>query len=128
MKFKDLIVLSISFLVLIIFSVVIGNESHDFKVISQVADKNSLADSIKKVNNVIVKENALKKKTTLPLNKATKKELETLTGIGPTIALRIVEYRNLHGPFNSIDELINIKGIGTKKLATLRSEITVKDN
>jgi competence protein ComEA len=54
------------------------------------------------------------------INLAAAAELETLPGIGPVIAQRIVEYREQHGPFHSLDELAQVKGIGPKKLEKLQ--------
>jgi len=54
------------------------------------------------------------------INRATAEQLEGLPGIGPDLAKRIVEYRQAHGPFKSIDELLNVRGIGKKKLEALR--------
>jgi comEA protein len=57
----------------------------------------------------------------ITLNTASPKELELLPGIGPVLAEGIVAYRQEHGPFKRIDELLAIKGIGPKKLEKLRS-------
>ena len=62
---------------------------------------------------------------TVLLNKATAKELESLPGIGPAIAERIVAYRTEQGKFSEISELMNVKGIGEKKMAQLRPHLTL---
>ena len=53
------------------------------------------------------------------VNKATQAELRTLPDVGPTLAMRIVEYRDLHGPFSSIEQLTEVRGFGPKTLEKL---------
>ena len=60
------------------------------------------------------------------VNHATAKELEQLTGVGPAIAKRIVEYRNTHGRFNAPEDLINVRGIGAAKLEKMRPQILIR--
>jgi competence ComEA-like helix-hairpin-helix protein len=62
----------------------------------------------------------------LDINTATVKEIVQLPKIGPVIANRIVEYRNARGGFNSIEELINVKGIGEKRLEDIKPYIYIK--
>ena len=61
----------------------------------------------------------------LNLNTATKDELVALPGIGPAKAQAIVDYRNQHGPFRSLDELRKVKGIGEKLFLQLKPDLTL---
>ena len=54
---------------------------------------------------------------------ATVEQLDQLDGIGPTLAKRIVEYRQAHGGFRSVDDLKQITGIGPKKFAALKDKV-----
>lgn len=56
----------------------------------------------------------------IALNLASAKELELLPGIGPSLASRILEHRQTHGPFKSVEELLAVKGIGPKTLEKIR--------
>jgi competence protein ComEA len=59
------------------------------------------------------------------INTASAAELAEVNGIGGAKAKAIVEYREKSGPFKSVDDLQNVKGIGEKLLARVRSQITV---
>lgn len=60
------------------------------------------------------------------INKATQAELETLQGIGPSLATRIIEYREENGKFNSIEDIKNVSGIGDNKYDAIKDSISVK--
>jgi competence protein ComEA len=62
----------------------------------------------------------------IPLNTATAEELDILPGIGPKTAQAIVEFRQKNGKFGSPDDLLQVPGIGPKKLAALKPHITIK--
>lgn len=59
------------------------------------------------------------------LNTATVDELDELPGIGPSIAAAIASYRDEHGPFTSVDQLIDVRGIGEARLEELRDWVVV---
>lgn len=60
------------------------------------------------------------------INTASQAELETLPGIGPALAQRIIEYRELHGGFPTIEDLQNVSGIGPAVFEDIRDLITVE--
>jgi len=64
----------------------------------------------------------------LDLNAASEEELTALPGIGEELARRIVEYREANGPFESVEELTEVSGIGPGKLAAMERLVTVEDN
>ena len=61
----------------------------------------------------------------LNLNTATLEQLDTLSGIGPLTAQKILDFREERGGFGSIEELGEIPGIGDVRLASLREELTL---
>lgn len=126
MNFKDFVLLISAFLIILIANVVIGSEKSDIVVIREknvekevVLSKNDTAscsvDSFKQREALLI-----------DINKASEKKLISLTGIGPTLAQRIISYRTDFGPFKSVDDLVKIKGIGHKKLAILKKEAIVE--
>ncbi|PHS70950.1 MAG: competence protein ComEA [Methylophaga sp.] len=60
------------------------------------------------------------------VNTAGLEELQTLIGVGATTAAAIIEYREQVGPYTSVDDLVNVKGIGEKKVATLSTQVIVE--
>ncbi len=59
------------------------------------------------------------------INSATPSQLETVKGIGPAKAKAIVEYRDKHGAFKSLDDLANVKGFGKASVAKLKDKLSV---
>jgi competence protein ComEA len=60
----------------------------------------------------------------LSLGSATAEQLDTLDGIGPTLAQRIVQWRDAHGGFRSVEQLREVEGIGDKRFESLRAAVT----
>ncbi|KXA41038.1 MULTISPECIES: ComEA family DNA-binding protein [Staphylococcus] len=63
--------------------------------------------------------------TKVNLNSAKENELTTVNGLGPSKAKAIIEFRETKGPFNSVDQLKNVKGIGEKSFEKLKEYFTV---
>jgi len=59
------------------------------------------------------------------LNRATLDQLDSLTGIGPVKAQAIIDYRNSQGGFKSLEELMNVKGIGQATFDKIKSDLTI---
>jgi len=60
----------------------------------------------------------------ISLASATLEQLDTLPGIGPVTAQAILDHRSEHGPFTSVDDLLDVKGIGEATLADIRDQVT----
>ncbi len=70
-------------------------------------------------------ENASDGSGLINLNTASLAELDELPGIGPALAQRIVDYREKHGGFRTLDDLLDVPGIGPSKLDEIRGQATV---
>jgi len=62
----------------------------------------------------------------LNINTASAAELETLPGIGPVLAERIVSYRQGHGPFAAVEDIMAVSGVGEGIFAQIHDSITVQ--
>ena len=71
-------------------------------------------------DNIIIEEN---KEEKININKATQTEIETLPGIGPSTALKIINYRNEHGKFKNVEDIKNVPGIGDTKFENIKEYI-----
>jgi competence protein ComEA len=60
------------------------------------------------------------------LNRASREELERLPGVGPSLAARIVEHRERHGPFRRVEHLLLVRGFGERRLRDLEPFVTVE--
>jgi competence protein ComEA len=61
----------------------------------------------------------------IDLNRATAQDLTQLPGVGEAIAKRIVDFREQHGPFKRVEDLMKVKGIGEKSLEKIRPYVRV---
>jgi len=91
-------------------------------VVTDTVTQDTLADKRRK------KHIKYTSKTTVNVNKAGIEALESLPGIGPVYAGRIIKYRQEHGGFKSVEELKKIKGIGEKRLETLKPFVKLTDS
>lgn len=66
------------------------------------------------------------KNNKININKATQTELETIPGVGPSTALKIIDFREENGKFDSIEDIKNVSGIGDAKYKKMKEYITVK--
>lgn len=59
------------------------------------------------------------------INKAGLEELQTVRGIGPSLAERVIQYREEHGRFERPEDLVNVRGIGEAKFQKIKSQISI---
>ena len=104
------------------------------KIENEIAEFESLSFDIDESKLNYTQENLSKSDDIKPkisvksinINTALKKDLLRLPKIGPITAERIIQYRDVFGPFKSIEGLLNIKGIGPKTLDQLKQFIQIK--
>ena len=87
----------------------------------------STNEAINNTESYITKENSNSSNNTktskININSATQTELETLPGIGPSTALKIINYRKEKGKFNKIEDIKNVNGIGESKFNKIKEFI-----
>lgn len=66
------------------------------------------------------------KNNKININKATQTELETIPGVGPSTALKIINYREENGNFSSVEDIKNVSGIGNAKYEQMKDYISIK--
>jgi comEA protein len=99
-----------------------------FSTVSMAAQDTGAAQPSKQTTKTPEKTQAKEQTTSakIDINKASAAELQTLKGIGPQTAQAIVKYREENGPFKSVEDLNKVKGIGKKKVESLKDKITVQ--
>lgn len=90
-----------------------NNNEEDYTIISENMGEEVLEKDVKTTSGKI------------NINTATQTELELLTGIGPSTASKIIDYREENGKFKSIEEIKNVPGIGEAKYNNIKDEITI---
>jgi competence protein ComEA len=61
----------------------------------------------------------------LDLNRATAADLQQLPGVGDVLAQRVIDYRTTHGPYRRLEDLLEVQGIGAKRLEQLQLLVTI---
>ena len=89
-------------------------------------DRNAAAQSPVVTELYAAQEEFMPDLSPLDLNSAAAEELEELPGIGSELARRIVEYREENGPFETVEELMEVSGIGEGRLAGLQDRVRVR--
>ena len=92
-----------------------------------VQDRNQLQETGLETEITVPQEEILPDISPLNLNTATLEELAQLPGIGEELARRIVEYREGSGPFETLEQLMEVSGIGEGKFAAMEGWITVEE-
>ena len=105
------------------------NENFEYITMSSGDEKTDINLSVSTTNqnsesNKIDNQSAFKI-SIVNINTATQTELETLPGIGPSLALKIINYRNENGKFSSIEDIKNVSGIGDVKYNNIKNYIKV---
>ncbi len=109
-----------------VYTLQTGSSIDDLLAIAQLNDESDISSinlsSLLANHDVIV---IPKKVETIriSINTADKEQLVQIPSVGPSTADKIIEYREQNGPFQSIEELTNVKGIGEKKLEKMRDYI-----
>lgn len=105
-----------------------------YSTLGEVLEQIELDESVDfdQINeNLVLKHNdkyIVPLKTETPCISINTADLETLTllkGVGPTIAKRIVDYRTVHGLFQSVEDIMEVKGIGTKTYEKMRDQLCI---
>lgn len=91
---------------------------HDEEIQKEIIDNSS-------GENIIIDGDILESGGMVNINKANQTELETLSGIGPSTALKIIEYRKQNGEFKNIEDVMNVPGIGESKFELIKDDICI---
>jgi competence ComEA-like helix-hairpin-helix protein len=90
-----------------------------------LAPKITFAEVSEKVKSEVSEKVVAEEKINININTATQEELAQLKGIGANLAQRVIEYRDQHGPFEKIEDILKVKGLGEKFLEENNDRISV---
>lgn len=110
-----LIVITVVFIVLLIGLFLGRNMTKAYVPLDQALNTEPQSDSEPTVNN----------DGKLDINTATQQQLQMLPGVGEVLAQRIIDYRKENGDFRTIEELMNVSGIGEAKFSAIKPRIKV---
>lgn len=97
----------------------------DIAIILDSSDLSSYSLNTALYNNQIIVIPKISEEVLISINSADLNQLSSLPGIGIKTAEKIIEYRNNNGSFNSLEELMNVKGIGKSKFNKIKEYITL---
>ncbi len=115
------IVITIIFIVVAVISP-LGDSNERSVVTISAGNSVSAEDTASQLSSSQTPENS--SQASVNINTASSQELCALPGIGKTLAARIIAYRDEHGLFNSIDEIMSVAGIGAKTYEDIKYNIT----
>lgn len=92
--------------------------------VPNINDKKDVEYITEKAGEAVIEEEKGKTKK-VNINTATQTELETISGIGPSTALKIINYRTENGKFKKIEDITNVPGIGEAKFKSIKDSITI---
>lgn len=91
--------------------------------VPNIHDKKDVEYITEKAGEAVIEEEK-ERKEKININTATQTELETINGIGPSTALKIINYRTENGRFKKIEDITNVPGIGEAKFKSIKDSIT----
>lgn len=111
-------------IIILILAALLGLGVNYYKKINQQVDLRVEASQLSK-SNIDIDKLILKTKL-VNINKSTPEELTRLSGIGPVLAQRIIDYRNTHGGFEKIEDITKVKGIGPDKFNQMKEYLVLQ--
>lgn len=94
--------------------------------VPSINDEENINTVTEEAGENVIEEDSTNKTKKININTASQTELETLNGIGPSTALKIINYRSENGNFKKIDDIKNVPGIGDSKFENIKNNICTK--